>query len=80
MMKTDTRIWPVHTGNDDAQHNEDPPATDALAHTDMDWSDPDQDSAAARQEARQEHRRRLDEAEDDNTSDGSRYLPGSSER
>jgi|GEM_PF-6603251 hypothetical protein len=80
MTDTDSRLWPAHSGNDDVQHDEEPAATDALAHTDMDWNDLDQDRAATRQEARQEHRRRLDETEDDYTPDGLRYLPGSGER
>ena len=80
MTDTDERLWPAHSVTDDAQHDEAPAATDALAHTEMDWGDSDQDHAATRQEARQEHRRRLDEAEDDYTPDGSRYLPGSGER
>lgn len=76
-METERR--PAHTGNDDEQHNEAPNDMDAMAHTEMDWNDSDQDRAASRQEVRQEHRRRLDEAEDDHTLDGLRYLRGSDE-
>lgn len=65
--------WPMHEGNDDTQHDEAPRESDALAHTDMDWGDTGQDLAESREEARQEHDRRLDEAEDNHTSDGTRY-------
>lgn len=80
MTHPETGILPAHTGNDDEQHDEAPRETDALAHTEMDWNDPDQDRATSRQEARQEHRRWLDEGQDDRTPDGVRYLPGSNQR
>lgn len=73
MTDSATRKWPRQQGNDDWQHDESPSETDALAHTDIDWNDTEQDRAETRDEARQERARRLDEAEDDHLPNGSRY-------
>ncbi len=62
MQQTDWSPQPEsHKGQDDQQHEEDPGKDDALAHTEMDWADNEQDRAATRDEVRREHDRWAEE-------------------